>query len=640
MPSTLTLSHLNPASSPSYDADPSISMTGISPFDTEINVYLGNNCESLGYSTNISGAIGATLYLTFAAPGTYTISAKTYDSSLGWSACSTSNVTYILLAPPTPSALALSIPASSPNYDPTVRLQLTGTQGGHTIKLYSDNSCATEVGSGAASTGTSYIYTDSLTPGSYTFYAKSFNQADTSSSCSTANVTYTLQQLTKPTVSKLLPVDAGDIYNSVKLSITGLEASDSQIKIYSDASCTNEIASASTIDTSATVYVESLAVGNHNFYAQRLHVDGGTSPCSTDNIAYQRTTNNRLPLSSTLFSTGGSRYMTWGDIDADGNLDGLSNGSFNANVQRGNGDGTLAANSTFSVSSTSGGGPMTLADFDGDGDSDLVFGDSYQNYIDYYQSNGDGTFAARVRTAITDSYIYDPNQMIASDFDKDGNLDLATGNGTNSFGSLSIYLGNGDNTFGAANIYASDDQLNRIIVQDLNGDTFPDIAATLPSTSEITVFINNGDGSFAAKVDHSIGSAPSGIASADIDNDGDYDLVTTNRADDTASIILNNGDGTFAAATTIDTPGAYTSRIEMADMDADGNIDLVTNNESGKKISVFFGNGDGTFTLNLDFATSGDSYALKLVDLNSDGKLDIAVGNHYTSSGIEIFLQN
>jgi len=50
-----------------------------------------------------------------------------------------------------------------------------------------------------------------------------------------------------------------------------------------------------------------------------------------------------------------------------------------------------------------------------------------------------------------DQQVFEPGLVATGDFNRDGKLDLATGNGcidTNCAGTVDVYLGNGDGTFG------------------------------------------------------------------------------------------------------------------------------------------------------------------------------------------------
>lgn len=89
-----------------------------------------------------------------------------------------------------PTALTLSYPTAVSSIHTTPKISIAGVISGDTVKLYSDSTCANEIGS-STSAGTSVLIESSiLAIGSYTFYAKRISSDAISSSCSTANLTY------------------------------------------------------------------------------------------------------------------------------------------------------------------------------------------------------------------------------------------------------------------------------------------------------------------------------------------------------------------------------------------------------------------------------------------------------------------
>ncbi len=101
-------------------------------------------------------------------------------------------VTFTKGIPAAPSSLALTSPESSPNFDETPIITVSGVQIGDTIKLFTDSSCTAQTGSPAiASATTIVIATSALPAATYNFYANSTGAGGTSS-CSTATVNYIL----------------------------------------------------------------------------------------------------------------------------------------------------------------------------------------------------------------------------------------------------------------------------------------------------------------------------------------------------------------------------------------------------------------------------------------------------------------
>ena len=90
---------------------------------------------------------------------------------------------------------------------------------------------------------------------------------------------------------------------------------------------------------------------------------------------------------------------------------------------------------------------VAAADFTGDGKADIAA--AYDDYLDVYKGNGDGTFEWLV------SYGYDLNLSALDnyDFNGDGNQDLVTANSGSAGAAVAILLGNGDGSFADPVIY-------------------------------------------------------------------------------------------------------------------------------------------------------------------------------------------
>jgi hypothetical protein len=166
-------------------------------------------------------------------------------------------------------------------------------------------------------------------------------------------------------------------------------------------------------------------------------------------------------------------------------------------------------------------------------------------------------------------------------------------------------------------------------------------------TNGLSVLLNGGDGSFRNREDYETGGSWGGgaalfVAIADLNGDGKPDLVTKNGAPvsgttdvkTTVSVLLNKGSGRFKAAHTYRTgyddaqfPSEH--RLAVIDLNGDGKPDLATAHAGfGTTVSVRLNGGEGSFESRLEYRT-GRSPAVSLVtgDLNSDGKPDVATAN-------------
>ncbi len=261
---------------------------------------------------------------------------------------------------------------------------------------------------------------------------------------------------------------------------------------------------------------------------------------------------------------------------------------------------------------------VATADFDQDGDLDLVVANYGNSNISVLLGNGDGTFEAPGQFDV--SLGSGPHYVAIADFDGDGKLDLGLANyDTNN---LSIMKGNGDGSFTPSGSYFSGGRPVIIVSDDWNGDQKIDLAVVNSSDNTVSIFLGNGDGTFSSRLVLAVGGNPYGMASSDLNQDGLRDLVVTNRGS-TVTVLLGNGDGTFRPQQTYSAGSGATS-IAVGDFDADGNQDLIVANFGTSSLSLLLGNGDGTLQPALSIAVAGPQRSVVAGDFNGDQRTDFA----------------
>jgi hypothetical protein len=355
-------------------------------------------------------------------------------------------------------------------------------------------------------------------------------------------------------------------------------------------------------------------------------------------------------------------YIATGDFNSDGILDlaATNAGSDSVSIllgdgSDGKGDGTFSAK----VDYPTGNSPFYIAtgDFDSDGILDLAVTNGGSNSVsillgDGSGGKGDGTFTARVDYPTGNSPFY----ITTGDFDADGILDLAVGNFDSD--NVSILLGNGSDgqgygTFAGKVDYPTGDGPRSLTAGDFNADGILDLAVTNGGSNNLSILLGDGssgkgNGTFAAKVDYPTGNGPQGIATGDFNADGIIDLAVTNSVSDNLSILLGYGSGGRGNATFEDkadyTAGDGPTSVTTGDFNSDGILDLAVGNFTSNNVSILLGNGsggqgNGTFAEKVDYTAGDGPASVTTGDFDADGILDLAVGN-FDSYDVSILLGN
>ena len=119
-----------------------------------------------------------------------------------------------------------------------------------------------------------------------------------------------------------------------------------------------------------------------------------------------------------------------------------------------------------------------------------------------------------------------PTSLVMADFNRDGNLDIVTGNSIAN--DVSFFGGNGDGSFKTAvNSFALNFP-DSIAAGDVNGDGIPDLVTVAPNFNQVAILLGKGDGTFLQRVEFASGQQPWAVALADFNRDGKLDIVTAN----------------------------------------------------------------------------------------------------------------
>ncbi len=290
--------------------------------------------------------------------------------------------------------------------------------------------------------------------------------------------------------------------------------------------------------------------------------------------------------------------------------------------------------STLALEGTNCAAEIAIADFDLDGNEDIVlgeipYGDAMKPNLSFFPGRGDGTFGQPTRPVALK--IQPP--LATGDFNEDGKLDLIVA--SEWYPRTITFLrgtGGGEFTSGASFPLADDVWINDIVSGDLDGDGHLDLILTASGRNEVLRFLGRGDGTFTPLSGLAAGRSLSQLALGDVNGDGRIDLAVTSGSGSLGvSVLLGRGSGDFGVGLPpIPQQGSPLAMLS-ADFDHDNRPDLAVASSSAKRVSFFSGNGDATFRMAFRSPTGTTPVSLAAGDFNNDTHLDLAVANRDSS---------
>ena len=284
-----SISLFNPLTSPSRDTTPTLQVSGVIE-SKRVRIYSDALCQNEvvnGLSTSDTINLTTPSLLV----GSYFFYA-TQESEGGEdrSNCSVSSVNYEVLQGQydAPTGLALVNPSASPGIVDAPTLRVNGVTSGNRVRLFSDNTCTTEVVNGVASGASIDLTTPALANGVYNFYATQESDSTTQSACSIATVQYELVPvLVAPTQLVLLnPATSPGNDTTPTIRVSGVTTGET-VRLFTDNLCSAEVAADTSPGTDINLTSSALAPGLYNFYATRESNLVNRSNCSVATVQYQ-----------------------------------------------------------------------------------------------------------------------------------------------------------------------------------------------------------------------------------------------------------------------------------------------------------------------------------------------------------------
>nr|WP_288935758.1 VCBS repeat-containing protein [uncultured Allomuricauda sp.] len=277
-----------------------------------------------------------------------------------------------------------------------------------------------------------------------------------------------------------------------------------------------------------------------------------------------------------------------------------------------------------------------IADLDHDGDMDILIANEHRPNI-LLVNNGKGSFTNESALRIP-QVAHDSEDIGIADFDLDGDLDIIVVSEDDKTNEL--YLNNGDGTFrdGGDRIPVTGTS-NSVVVFDINADGTPDVL--IGNNGQNNILINDGTGHFKDETLERFGAfmdVTQDLTLADVDNDGDQDVLVGNE--DANRILINTGNGFFEDQSSDRLPyrsePEETREVDVADIDGDGDLDILYGNVQAfvdnalRQNRLLLNDGKGFFT---DITAShlpkdnNRCFGVAFLDIDRDGDPDIMTGN-------------
>jgi hypothetical protein len=268
-----------------------------------------------------------------------------------------------------------------------------------------------------------------------------------------------------------------------------------------------------------------------------------------------------------------------------------------------------------------------VADVNGDGAQDIVYGSENANEIGWYENNGQQPpgFIQHVVVTNLDHVKF----VFAADMDLDGDLDLFSASSEDDV--IAWYENDGQQTptFVQHVVTNGADGARSVVAADVDGDGDPDILAAARVSGQVIWFPNqtiHRSARYPAGPESVVATRPGSrhVTASDLDLDGDLDLISINDK----NIGWHENDGQrppgftdHLISTSID-GGRW---VHAADLDNDGDPDLLAASLKNNSIYWYENRGGTPPTFNEYFLT-GDARrprAVLAADLNNDGLMDI-----------------
>lgn len=279
------------------------------------------------------------------------------------------------------------------------------------------------------------------------------------------------------------------------------------------------------------------------------------------------------------------------------------------------------------------GKPLSLAvgDVNGDGFRDLLTLSKATASITILSGNADGTFGAPKSFSTGGKK---PNSFVFRDFDKDGDLDIATSNAGSK--EIAVFTNDGMGSYSVAATIPAGPKLAALEVRDLTGDGARDLVG-ISGGSKLAIFVNDGSGGFTPREPIATGGKGGvQLLMEDFNGDGAVDLAVANAGSRNVSFLAGAGAGQFAAPILIPA-GKHPTALTAADFNGDSVLDFAVADRTSKFVGLFLGAGSAAPSpfspmMMIPYTGKKAPVAIEAADLDDDGRVDLIIANGFARS--------